>query len=98
MKKNRFDLRNLGRVKRWVSLFNQDLRALIRKIIMLIISSKEATAEDLRKIGANGIGVGLFGLFIPKTNSLTAASIIMILGLVLWLTGLHLGKSANKED
>lgn len=98
MKKNRFDLRNLGRVKRWVSLFSQDLRVLIRKTSMLITSSKEAIAEDLRKIGVNGIGVGLFGLFIPKPNTLIAASIIMILSLVLWLTGLHLGKRANKEN
>lgn len=60
---------------------------------------KKQVAEDLRKIGVAGMGVGLFGFFMPQNLSVLGATVILFLSLCIWVVGLYLTQEgSSKED
>ncbi|SHI18842.1 hypothetical protein [Pollutimonas bauzanensis] len=51
--------------------------------------TKDALAEDLRKIGVTTAGIGYVSIVMPQTNiAIGAGSILVISGFTFWLLGL----------
>ena len=58
-----------------------------------------AIGEDLRKVAVNAISVGIVGVVVTG-DTITADEALLVLlgGVILWLTGVILTGMSNRED
>lgn len=76
------------RMKTWlVQMFAPDKKTMI------------AIGEDLRKVAVNAISVGIVGVVVTG-DTITADEALLVLlgGVILWLTGVILTGMSNRED
>lgn len=58
-----------------------------------------AIGEDLRKIAVTAIGVGIVGLAVSgDTVTVPEASLVLALGLILWIYGIILTRVSNSDS
>ncbi|HFZ8522848.1 hypothetical protein ACSZNZ_18005 [Aeromonas caviae] len=76
------------RMKMWlVQLFAPDKKTLI------------AIGDDLRKVGVNALSVGIIGVVVTgDTITGDEALLVLLGGVILWLTGVILTGMGNRED
>nr|WP_270819958.1 permease [Aeromonas sp. Y311-2] len=72
----------------------------LRWVVQLISPDDKKTilaiGEDLRKVAITSIGVGLVGWAVSgDTITVTEASVLVVIGLVLWIYGIILTKFSN---
>lgn len=95
MKNKKFVFRLLGGGKAAMLRLHQVSKPAIIKARCFVKINLGAIAEDLRKIGVNGMGVGLFGFFMPQNYSFLAASVILFTSFFIWILGLYLGSEKH---
>lgn len=98
MKNSKFFIRWFDKGKAVVLRFCQNNKPVIIKVKCFVRANLEEIAEDLRRIGVNGTGVGLFGFFTSQSYSVFAASVVLFTSLIIWFVGLTLIKKGTKKE